>query len=152
MFPILKTLIISEQEITGKKVITSDLTTVFGDLVTNSINTKDHPNVDFSDKYDAALKINEDATIAGPNFNFKKKTTLLKENISGDLPDAYDDVLPSLISLISNFMKNLYNFYNDEIVKVIPKLDKETTIANKLDLGKLGYLEETKAEWNVGSV
>ena len=125
---------------------------MFGDLVTNSISTDDHKNVDFSDKYDAALKINEDAKIAGPNFIFKKKTTLLKENISGDLPDAYDDVLPSLISLISNFMKNLYNFYNDEIVKVIPKLDKETTIANKLDLGKLGYLEETKAEWSVGSV
>merc|ERR1719188_1547914 len=67
---------------------------------------------------------------------------MLGDRISGDLSPAFDDIVPSLMTNIENFVKSLYNFYDNHIVKVIPKLDKETSVANKLGLGKLGYLEE----------
>ena len=65
---------------------------------------------------------------------------------------AVADCVPSLIRDMEPFVKSLHSFYNDHIVEVIPKLDKETRIANKLGLGKLGYLEETKEKWKIGSV
>jgi len=134
----------TKQVITGKKIISSTDTKIYGNLITNSISTAKHDNVDLSVKYADALKLDEDATIAGPNLVFKKETHILGEEISGDMSPAFADCVPSLITDMEPFVKSLHSFYNDHIVEVIPKLDKETRIANKLGLGKLGYLEETK--------
>merc|ERR1719474_950524 len=130
------------QLITGKKEFTSSLVTINGDLVTDDINTSVHPNVDFSVKHANALKITENAVIAGPNLHFNKKTYVTGERLSGDLPPDFHDVLSGLVSDVGTFVKDLYKFYNDNILNIIPKLDKEAPVANKLNLGNIGYLEE----------
>merc|ERR1719447_1243540 len=132
------------QLISGKKVFTSNDVTINGNLITDSISTSNHPNVDLSSKYADTLKINEDALIAGPNLQFEDKTYVTGERLSGDLPAAFHDVLSKLVTNVSDFVKNLYTFYNQNILNVIPKLDKEAQVANRLNLGNIGYLEEVK--------
>ena len=119
------------QLISDKKVFTSNDVKINGNLITDSISTHNHPNVDLSSKYADTLKINEDALIAGPNLQFEDKTYVTGERLSGDLPAAFHDVLSKLVTNVSDFVKNLYTFYNQNILNVIPKLDKEAQVANR---------------------
>ena len=119
------------QLISDKKVFTSNDVKINGNLITDSISTHNHPNVDLSSKYADTLKINEDALIAGPNLLFEDKTYVTGERLSGDLPAAFHDVLSKLVTNVSDFVKNLYTFYNQNILNVIPKLDKEAQVANR---------------------
>ncbi|MBP94359.1 hypothetical protein CMK18_00225 [Candidatus Poribacteria bacterium] len=132
------------QMISGKKVFTSSDIAINGNLITDSISTDDHVEVDLSSKYADTLKINEDAIIAGPNLQFVDKTYVTEERVSGDLPVAFHDVLSGLVTNVSEFVKRLYTFYDQNILNVIPKLDKEAKVANRLNLGNIGFIEEVK--------
>ena len=125
------------QTITAKKTYTQATLTINGDLVSDDID-----GTDLSTKYAGALKIDEDAEIAGPNLVFNDQTTLEKEKITGNLPDRYNDALGDFITDVSDFVRSMYTFYVENIVNLIPALDREIKVANNLNLGTLAYIEE----------
>ena len=66
----------------------------------------------------------------------------MNERLSGDLPVKFNDALGDLITDLGVFVRNLYDFYSDNIVNVIPILDQEIRVAQKLDFGNIAYLEQ----------
>ena len=126
-----------EQHITAPVEFNHDKVSINGDLVSDDIN-----DVDLSDKYEDAIKIDVDCVINGPNLIFEQQTTLVNERLSGDLPEKFNDALGDLITDLGTFVRNLYDFYSDNIVNVIPILDQEIRVAQKLDFGNIAYLEQ----------
>lgn len=126
------------QKVDIKTVFNQDTVIVNGNLVSNDLH-----GTDLSDKYGDALKINEDAVIAGPGVvTFAEDTVLLGQKLTGTLPPNLNNTLKPLMEDVSKFVGNLHNFYTANIVNVIPKLDQEIRIAKKLDLGMVSYLDE----------
>jgi len=126
------------QKVNIKTVFNQDTVIINGNLVSNDLH-----GTDLSAKYADALKINEDAVIAGPGVvTFAEDTVLEGQKLKGTLPPNLNNTLKPLMEDVSKFVGNLHNFYADNIVNVIPKLDQEIRIAKKLDLGIVSYLDE----------
>ena len=126
------------QNVGIKTVFNQDTVIVNGNLVSDDLH-----GTDLSDKYADALKINEDAVIAGPGVvTFAEVTVLKGQKLKGTLPPNLNNTLMPLMDDVSKFVGNLHNFYTANIVNVIPKLDQEIRIAKKLDLGVVSYLDE----------
>ena len=126
------------QTVSIKTIFNQDIVTVNGNLDTDDIN-----GINLSEEWADAIKINEDAHITGPGSIIFKDTTVLKgQKLNGTLPDRFNDTLGTLMVDVGKFVNNLHKFYTDNIVGVIPKLDKEIRIAQRLDLGVVSYLDE----------
>ena len=125
------------QTVDIKTIFNQETVPINGNLVTNDIN-----GINLSDKWADAIKINENAKITGPGIiTFADTTVLEGKKLQGTLPARFN-VLDTLMVDVSKFVTNLHNFYTENIVGVIPKLDKEIRIAQRLDLGVVSYLDE----------
>ena len=127
------------QTITAKKVFNQASLTINGDLISDDID-----GTDLSVKYGNALKLAEDAVIVGPNLVFQDQVVLEKENIEGELPVWFNNALGDFIGEVGSFVNSMYTFYVENIVNMMPALDREIKVANNLILGTLAYIEEIK--------
>ena len=127
------------QTISSKKTYSQDTLVINGNLLSDDID-----GTDLSANYGDALKLAEDATIAGPDLVFEDVVVVEKEKIRGNLPKRFHNYLMDFIADISTFVNNLYKFYVDNIVSLIPSLDQEIKVAQNLNLGTLAYIEEVK--------
>ena len=125
------------QNITALKVFQQDLLVVNGDLICSNIS-----GTDLSVKYDDAIKHDEDAVIAGPALVFNSQTKIVNEVVNAKLSGPYGNDADTFISDLRRFINNLYDFYTENIVNVLPRLVKEIQVARMLDLGTTAYLEE----------
>ena len=124
------------QNIAVKTVFTQDTLTVHGDLVSDDID-----GVDLSAKYADAVKINEDCVFAGPRLVFQAETELSGEKLSGNLPEKVNTTLAELMGNLRRFVNNLHDFHRDHIDVVVPALDEEIRVAQRLELGVATYLD-----------
>ena len=124
------------QNIAVKTVFTQDTLTVHGDLVSDDI-----AGVDLSAKYADAVKINEDCVFAGPRLVFQAETELTGEKLSGNLPEKVNTTLAELMGNLRRFVNNLHDFHRDHIDLVVPALDEEIRVAQRLELGVATYLD-----------
>ena len=124
------------QNIAVKTVFTQDTLTVHGDLVSDDID-----GVDLSAKYADAVKINEDCVFAGPRLVFQAETELSGEKLSGNLPEKVNTTLAELMGNLRRFVTNLHDFHRDHIDVVVPALDEEIRVAQRLELGVATYLD-----------
>ena len=107
-----------------------------GDLVSDDI-----AGVDLSAKYADAVKINEDCVFAGPRLVFQAETELTGEKLSGNLPEKVNTTLAELMGNLRRFVNNLHDFHRDHIDVVVPALDEEIRVAQRLELGVATYLD-----------
>ena len=98
-----------------------------GDLVSDDI-----AGVDLSAKYADAVKINEDCVFAGPRLVFQAETELTGEKLSGNLPEKVNTTLAELMGNLRRFVNNLHDFHRDHIDVVVPALDEEIRVAQRL--------------------
>ena len=125
------------QNITALKVFDQELLVVNGDLSCNNIS-----GTDLSFKYSDAIKHDEDALIAGPALIFVSQTKIVNEVVNAKLTGPYGNDADTFISDLRMFINNLYDFYTENIVNVLPRLVKEIEVARRLDLGTTAYMEE----------
>ena len=125
------------QTVALKTVFDQDTVTVYGNIISDDLD-----GTDLSAKYGDAIKINEDCRIEGPNITFSGPTVLLGERLNGNLPTKFNNTLGTLMEDVGRFISNLHDFYTENVVSVIPKLDEEIRVAKRLDLGMVSYLDE----------
>lgn len=125
------------QNITALKIFDQELLVVNGDLSCSNIS-----GTDLSVKYGDAIKHDEDALIAGPALVFISQTKMVNEVVNAKLTGPYGNDADTFISDLRMFINNLYDFYTENIVNVLPRLVKEIEVARRLDLGTTAYMEE----------
>ena len=125
------------QNISALKVFEQELLVINGDLSCSNIS-----GTDLSVKYGDAIKHDEDALIAGPSLVFVSQTKMVNEVVNARLSGPYGNDADTFISDLRRFINNLYDFYTENIVNVLPRLVEEIEVARRLDLGTTAYLEE----------
>ena len=125
------------QNITARKVFEQEVVLVNGNLDCDNIS-----GTDLSAKYEDAIKHDEDAVIAGPAIEFISQTRVVNEVFKAKFTGQFDDDAYSFITDLRRFINNLYDFYQENIVSVLPLLLKEVEVAKKIDLGTTAFIEE----------
>ena len=67
---------------------------------------------------------------------------MVNEVVNARLSGPYGNDADTFISDMRRFINNLYDFYTENIVNVLPRLVEEIEVARRLDLGTTAYLEE----------